>query len=181
MDQLIATTYNERALLYLSEKQNGNAVIYTQHDDAGNRVNYLSKYPIDLTEYQFAVAQVLRDDLKTYANYKQSKIVVGGVTVDVSADPANPKLVQADTDATGRTNLSGLVALAQMANSFTSTWVQSSGNVKLTSTEIITLGLAVGSFVEQTYQALDAVQTAIDLGKITTTAQIDAYTWPKNS
>jgi hypothetical protein len=181
MDQLIANTYNERALLTLSEKQNGNAVIVTQHDDAGNRIGYLSKYPIDLTAYEATLTQIQRSDLVVYAKAKQAALVANGVSVNVAPADSAPKIVLADTDVSGRTNLMGLVALAQMSNATSTIWVQSTGDIRLNASEIITLGIAVGTFVDQTYATLSAVTTAINNGTITTNVQIDNAPWPKTS
>lgn len=120
-------------------------------------------------------------ELVAYAEARQAALMAGGFAFDVAASGQPAEVVQADTDLSGRLNLAGLVSLAQINASFTSIWVQAGGGLTLTASEIIALGVAVGTFVEQTYQALATVLANIASGVITTTAQIDAAAWPAAS
>jgi hypothetical protein len=121
--------------------------------------------------------------LIAYATAQQAAIAKGGVSINVAASgPA--QMAEADTSVTGRVDLSGLAQLAQLNSAFTTVWVQSSGNLTLNATQIMTLAAGVGTFIEATYATLAAVLAAIAAGTITTTADIDAFAspaWPVNS
>lgn len=119
--------------------------------------------------------------LTAYAEAKQAALVAGGYAFNLAAAGQPAEFVRADTDIGGRLNLAGLVSLAQLNPSFTSVWVQAGGGLTLTAAEIVALGVAVGTFVEQTYQALAAVLAGISSGAITTRAQVDAAAWPAAS
>lgn len=119
--------------------------------------------------------------LATYAEARQAALMVGGFAYDVAPGGEAAEIVRADTDVSGRLNLAGLVTLAQLNPSLTSVWVQAGGGLTLTAAEITALGVAVGTFVVQTYQALAVVLAAIAAGTITTTAQVDAAAWPEPS
>lgn len=179
-EQLIPLKYNERALLTLSERQNGIAVIATQHNDAGERTGWLSQYPIDLTTYDATLLEIQKSDLTLYAKDKLATLVDGGVSINVG-DGKDEKIVWAKTDADSRTNYSGLVMLAQMSNTVTTTWVQTGGALTLNAGEIIKVGMAVGGFVQACYGAYSGIQADIDTGIYTTNDQIDKAPWPSTS
>lgn len=122
--------------------------------------------------------QSLATQLAAYAEAKQAALIAGGYAFNVAPAGQPAEIVQADTDVSGRLNLAGLVSLAQINPNLTSIWVQAGGGLMLTAAEIIALGVAVGTFVVQTYQALATVLAGIASGAITTTAQIDAAGWP---
>lgn len=122
-----------------------------------------------------------KTQLAAYASAKQAKIASGGLSVNVAASGAAAETALADTDVSGRLNLSGLVQLATINSSFTTVWVQSTGNLTLSASQVIDLGMAVGMFVEASYQTLASVLADITSGKLTTTAAVDAAAWPSTS
>jgi hypothetical protein len=118
------------------------------------------------------------ETLKAYAEAKRATLASGGFAYNVAASGKPAEVIEANTDLVGRLNLSGLVTLAQMDAEFTSTWVQSGAGRTLTAAQIIALGVAVGTFVEQTYRTFAKVLAGIADGSITKRAQIDAAKWP---
>lgn len=118
--------------------------------------------------------------LVTYALTKQTRIIEGGLTVNVGT-AQSPVNVSADTDTAGRADLSGVVQLVSLAPNSTVTWYQPAGAVTLTAAQVVQLGTAVATFVMEAYAASAAVQGAIAAGTITTYAQVDAHAWPVNS
>lgn len=135
---------------------------------------------IDLTGYADAAAALARASLMAYAEAKHAALKTGGFAYNLGTK-SKPQIANASTTDGGRTDLNGLVALAQMDETFSTIWLQSSGNLTLTAAQIIALGKAVGTFVVETYPALADVLDGIAAGTITTTAQIDAAAWPANA
>jgi hypothetical protein len=107
--------------------------------------------------------------LMVYAASKQQSVSSNGLTVGG---------VFVGTDTQGLTLLNGAVALAGQVPSQAFSWSIPTGSVSLTASQVIAIGVAVATFVQHTFTALQAVQSAITAGTITTTAQIDAYAWP---
>jgi hypothetical protein len=109
------------------------------------------------------------DALTTYANAVQTRIANGGVSVIMSPDV----IIDADTSIEGRLNLADLVGLASADPSFSTTWVQNSGCIPLSSVQILELSSAVTAFIAKTYETLGHVITAINAGHVKTFAEID--------
>ena len=110
--------------------------------------------------------------LISYAASKRETVSQGGITVTGC---------EIDTSTAGQSNLNSLAITAQGNPTQSFTWVQSSGNQTLTSTQIISLQSAMTSFITSAWVAYSAVVSSIKGGSITTNAQIDAYAWPTNS
>lgn len=128
--------------------------------------------------------------LLVYAQQKQQRIAQGGFTVN--ANTSGTALdVSVATSTTYAGYLSSAVQLAQMMIAGTAptaniNWVQNSGNLALAPQQVINVGLAVSSLVQQTFTILGQIVAAINAGTITTTAQIDTPpspipAWPVNS
>lgn len=132
---------------------------------------------IDLKAYADAAASLAKASLVAYAEGRHWALKTGGFDFNVGT-ASKPQIVSASTTDGGRTDLNGLVSLAQMDANFTTIWMQPGGTLTLTAPQVIALGKAVGTFVVATYSALAAVLDGIATGSITTTAQIDAAAWP---
>ena len=124
--------------------------------------------------------------LTTYANAKQAALRDGGITVNVGT-ASTPDEVDVASDVSGRSLVSGCVQLIGLASSNgqpapTFPWINDGGaQLTLTGAQMMTIGLALGNFVQATYAALGTVLAAIANGSITTTAGIDAAAWPSTS
>jgi len=129
----------------------------------------------------FVVPVPTAAQLSAYASAKQSTVAAGGISVNVAASGA-PQMVEVASDAAGCLNMSGAVQLASINPAQTFNWINANGSVvSLNATQILAMGVALGTFVQSTYTALGAVLAAIAAATITTTAQIDAFAWPPNS
>lgn len=116
--------------------------------------------------------------LVAYADAKRQSIAAGGITVNVGT-AANPIECLVSTDAAGIADLQLL--LAQASATGQTTWYQSNGNLTVTTAQIQAIQSAVATFVASVYRAYSAVAAEISAATITTTAQIDAASWPSNS
>jgi hypothetical protein len=117
-------------------------------------------------------------DLIAYANNKQSALAFGGVTVAFVGGPT----VLFGTDALGLALLSGKVTRLGQANPpATVNWQTATGFVALTGAQITSAGIAVADFVQNSFDVLASTLSGIVGGAITTTAQVDAASWPSNT
>ncbi len=125
-------------------------------------------------------------DLVAYAEAKQVALRDGGITVNVGT-ASTPDEVNVASDVNGRSLVSGSVQLIGLASSGgqpapTFNWINDGGaQLTLTSTQMMTIGLKLGNFVQATYTALGTVLAAIADGTLTSTAAIDAAAWPVKS
>lgn len=118
------------------------------------------------------------DDLIAYAHAVQWARAEAGVMVALSGGAQ----VRFASDATGRALLNGAVTRAQQANPPPGFRWQTGATsfVTLTPAQIVTAGIAVADYIQGTFDTLDDVIADILSGTITSTAQIDAATWPAN-
>lgn len=149
----------------------------------------------DLAQYQsyidaWTVANTppapLPVNLPVYAAAKQAKIASGGISVNVGTQQS-PQNVEASTDGASLVLLQGAYSLAQANANQTFQWVQPNGvPLTLTAAQIITIFNAVTVFIQDTFNTLAGVMSAIQGGTITTTAGVDSPpspipAWPANS
>ncbi len=126
--------------------------------------------------------------LAAYAQFKQSMIAGGGISVNVAAS-GSPQMVEASTDTQSLILLQGAASIAEANSSATFQWVQSNGTaVTLTAAQITTIFTAVSTFLQATFTTLAGVLAAINASPatITTQAQVDTPpspipAWPTNS
>lgn len=119
------------------------------------------------------------ENLILYAGFKQSDLAGGGVTVNVNSS-GSPLNVLCSTDVNSKTDLNGLFLMAQINSGLTVPWVNGAGTITLSAAQILTMAPLVGEFLQETYAALSAITAEIVAGTITTTAEIDSYSWPSN-
>lgn len=135
---------------------------------------------LDVSGYAAALAASDRGQLMAYAQSKQQKIAAGGISVNVAAS-GSPQMVEASTDVESLVLLQGALAIAQSAPSTNFSWVQSTSvSVTLNATQIQTIFAAVSAFIQSTFTTLAPILSNISSGATTTTAQIDAASWPEN-
>jgi hypothetical protein len=114
-------------------------------------------------------------DLRAYANAKQWALATGGYTVTIDGIPRT-----FPTDSDGRGLINGKVARLALPNPPASfRWQFGTEFVTISANDIKAVGAAIADFVQATFDALDRIFPAIDAGTITTTAEIDAWTWPE--
>lgn len=124
--------------------------------------------------------------LLAYAAAKRDAIADGGITFNAGNSSA-PITIKADTSASGKANLSGiLTAYALGVQTGEYTWYQSGGAVSLTQAQLQATSVAVFAFVAEAYATWQAVDNAVIAGTITTFAEIDTpaspiSAWPVNS
>lgn len=107
--------------------------------------------------------------LMSYVSAKHRSVAYNNVTVNG---------VIVSTTADGRVDLAGAVQLAQLVPGHVFDWVCVTGPVQLTAAQVTALGVAVGQWVQAVYAVYGQIVTGINDGTITTTAQIDAASWP---
>ncbi len=113
-------------------------------------------------------------DLIAYAAAKRYLIEIGGYTYE-------GHLIATDRDSQSKIT-SVAVAASTVGSSFSTDWKCSDGTFfTLDQTEAIAMATAIMTFVSACFAAEAAVATAITGGTITTTADIDAASWPANS
>lgn len=117
--------------------------------------------------------------LNSYASTVQGKVLAIARTYNVAASGATAVNVLCDGTNSTRADL-GLLALYGQTNpTGTKSWVDNNGaTTQLTGTQCVQLATLVGSYIDTIYAALGTLLGQISSGTITTTAQIDAYTWP---
>lgn len=118
-------------------------------------------------------------ELVNYATAKRDALLAAGITVNVapSGSPAVPIL--ADATVSSRSDLLALYVLASGSSAFTAEWTDNNNvSTRLTAAEILVLSPAIMAWYQRMIGALSSAIAAIEAGTITTTAQIDAITWP---
>ncbi|WP_409560190.1 hypothetical protein [Hyphomicrobium sp. MC8b] len=114
-----------------------------------------------------------QDDLIAYADQKHAAVMAGGCVING---------VPVATTIRGMTLLNGAVSRAEKNPSAIANWVVGPDQtIALDAATAIALGLAVGDWIQTTYDALSAVYAQIRATTITTFAQIDAAQWPSNT
>lgn len=114
-----------------------------------------------------------KEQLKVAAATKRWRVETGGITVSGAA---------IDTSRESQGKLTAAWAKAKADNTFTiSNWKTSSGAfVTLDNATIIALCDAVLAHVQACFDAEAVVSAEIDAETITTTAQVEAASWPSN-
>lgn len=110
-------------------------------------------------------------DLYSYAATKRYAVETGGIVINgmsVMTDRASQALI------TGAYNY--VDANPDVTVQFKTT----SGFVELTATQVKAVATAVAAHVQASFAAEGAIDEQIIAGTITTTAEIDAFTWPSN-
>ncbi len=117
-------------------------------------------------------------DLIAYANAKQWALATGGYTVTVDSLARTFA-----TDPTSQALMTGKVARLSQADPPTEiNWQFGSDTiVQVSAASFTTAAVHVADFVQATFDALGPILAAISSGTITTTAEIDAATWPPNA
>ena len=124
--------------------------------------------------------------LAAYAGAKHTALRDGGITVNIGT-ASTPDEVNVASDVNGRSLVSGCVQLVGLAASNnqpapTFPWINNGGTqLTLTAAQMMTVGYQLGAFVQATYASLGAVLAAVTAGTLTTTAAIDAASWPSTS
>lgn len=163
----------------LLDGSNNVTALFAQPQDPAQQPGLVQVPDSDARVVAFRAGQT-PTQLAAYASVKQATVARGGISVNVAAS-GSPEMVEIATDPDGCLNLSGAVQLASINPAQTFNWVQASGVVSLNATQILAMGVALGTFVQATYTALGAVLAEIAAATVTTQAQIDAYAWPANS
>ncbi len=116
-----------------------------------------------------------------YAEAKQQAILKAGKTFNVAASGAAAVNVLCDGTNATRADLSMLALYGQQNPSGSKTWVDNNGLATvLTGAQLVTLATLAGNWITETYATIATVSAEIIATPttITTTAQIDAVTWP---
>jgi len=114
------------------------------------------------------------DELVAYANAKQWALATGGHTVTVGG-----AAYLFPSDVTSMALMTGKVLRLQLPSAPTTVdWQLPSGFVTFAAADFITASAAIADFVQSTFAALQPVLAAIAAATMTTTAQIDAASWP---
>jgi hypothetical protein len=132
----------------------------------------------------FGLYLTVEDSLIAYATRKQQQVAQGGFLVNANSG-GSPLLVSVDTSPAYANYLSSAAQLAQLmlAGTIPSSninWVQDSGTVALTPVQVITMGVAVGAQVQQSFTVLGELISEIKSGGVTSREEIDAAGWPAN-
>lgn len=113
--------------------------------------------------------------LRAYANSKVAALLAAPRTYALAGGPS----VIADASTASGVDLNGLMVWGQANPAATTPWVDDSGGVTvLTGAQCVALALAVLAYGQSVYAVLAGAMTGITGGSITTTAAIDALTWP---
>jgi hypothetical protein len=124
----------------------------------------------------WVVIDALKASLKGYAASKRAGVMNAGCTVTVSGSPLK---VWADTQT--QTALTALSVQASSNPALTTVWKCRDGFfVTLTAAGIASLASGVMAFVQSAFATEADVVADIDASSITTTAEIDAASWPAN-
>lgn len=114
--------------------------------------------------------------LAAYANAKQWDLATGGYTITVNSAP-----LVFPSDVVSMGLITGKAArLAQPNPPASFDWQTPAGFVTIAATDFIIVATQIADFVQLTFNALAAVFAAIAAGTITTTAEVDAASWPSN-
>jgi hypothetical protein len=117
-----------------------------------------------------------RAQLLAYANAKQWALATGGYTITVNAVPL---IFPSDVVSMGL--ITGKAArLAQPNPPASFDWQTPTGFITIAASDFVVVATEIADFVQATFDALAAVFAAIEAGTITTTAEIDAASWPSN-
>ena len=141
---------------------------------------------LDVVLAPYGMATSPATALISYANAKQLALRDGGITVNAGTASA-PIVVDVASDADGRTLVSGSVQLVGLATSNsqpapTFPWINNDHTqVTLTGAQMMTVGYALGAYVQATYAALGTVLAAIAAGTIKTSADVEAAAWPSTA
>jgi hypothetical protein len=114
--------------------------------------------------------------LLAYANAKQWALATGDYTITVNSAP-----LVFPSDVVSMGLITGKAArLAQPNPPASFEWQTPTGFVTIAAADFIAVATQIADFVQSTFNALAVVFAAIEAGTITTTAEIDAATWPSN-
>jgi hypothetical protein len=114
--------------------------------------------------------------LIAYANAKQWTLATGDYTITVNSSPL---VFPSDVVSLGL--ITGKAArLAQPNPPASFEWQTPTGFVTIAAADFISVATQIADFVQSTFSALAVVFAAIEAGTITTTAEIDASSWPSN-
>lgn len=114
-----------------------------------------------------------------YATAAANAALATSITVNVAASGEAAVNVQCDGAPSTRADLAGMFAWGAANPTATRPWLDDSGALfTLTGAELVTLAMAVGTWVDDVFAALGNLIAQINAGAITTTAQIDAETQP---
>lgn len=126
-------------------------------------------------------AASLVSSLMTYASNTQTKVLTAGQSFNVTPGAQTPLNVLCDGLSSTRADLALLALFGASNPTGTQQWITNTGvTLTLTGTELVTLATLAGNWVAHTYTALAAINAGINATPptITTTAQIDSYSWP---
>jgi hypothetical protein len=163
-----------------SPEDAGNIALALQSADAERLVYEGGELlvPSDLVSAVLAIdkTKTPTNALIAYANGKQWAIATGGFTATVAGTPRNFA-----TDTISQGLMEGKVARLGQANPPTSfDWQFETGFVTIAAADFLSAAIAVADFVQATFSTLKTVLAAIQAGTVTTTAGIDAASWPVN-
>lgn len=112
--------------------------------------------------------------LIAYANVKQWSLATEGYTTTISGTT-----ITFPTDVVSMGLITGKAArLAQPNPPASFAWQTPNGFVTIAATDFITAATQIADFVQSTFDALQSAFAGILDGTITTTAQVDALSWP---
>jgi hypothetical protein len=115
---------------------------------------------------------VTTDDLTAYAAAKRFAVETGGIAVDGS---------HIATDRASQSLITGAYNYVKENPDATVNFKTPNGFVQLTASQMVVIANAVAAHVQACFAAEGTVDAAINAGTITTTAEIDAATWPANN
>lgn len=114
--------------------------------------------------------------LAAYANAKQWALATSGYTITVNSAP-----LVFPSDVVSMGLITGKAArLAQPNPPVSFDWQTPTGFVTIAAADFISVATQIADFVQSTFTALAVVFAAIEAGTITTTAEVDAASWPSN-
>lgn len=115
--------------------------------------------------------------LLAYAANKRRLLANGAAVIDVGE-----RTIPTWVDPESRGAIMGLRDATEIIPELTATWKGADGEFYvLTTAEIVALALGMMQFVQSCFDAEAAVAAAIAGETITTTAEVDASTWPSSS
>jgi hypothetical protein len=113
--------------------------------------------------------------LRQYANAKTQTLLATPRTYALSGGPS----VLADASTATGVDLNGLMVWGQANPSATTAWVDDNGGVtNLTGAQCVALALAVLAYGQSVYAVLASAMTGIANATLSSTAAIDALSWP---
>jgi hypothetical protein len=111
-------------------------------------------------------------DLSAYAASKRYAVETGGIDF-------NGKRVLTDRDSQGL--ITGAYSYVQKNPTTTVSFKTADGFITLSADQVTAIADAVGAHVQASFAAEAAIDAEITAGTITTTAEIDAASWPGNA